>query len=697
MSDKIRAKHLERKAVLYVRQSSLAQVSRSEESRRLQYAMKMRLEELGWKQVEVVDEDLGCSAAGTTTRTGFERMVAEVCMGKVGAVAAREVSRFARNSREWQQLVEVCRMVDTLLVDQDSVYDPRGGNDRLLLGLKGSLNEYELDLLRLRAMEARNEKAKRGELIVVAPAGYVNTEDHGLVKDPDARVQETLRRVFAKFLEFGSARQTALWFNDQGLELPRKNRGPSGWETVWRRATYQATREILGNPVYAGAYAFGRTEVTVQFENGAPQRKRKRRPVEKWLTLIYDHHEGYVSREDFERIQEMISENAQAFPGSGAAKRGPALLTGLLRCHRCGRKLTVAYSGRSGNVARYACHRGDLNYAEPRCITLGSSPIDDAVSREVLKVMQPGAIDAAAMAAKTIGTEQREMLDAWWMDLEAARYAANRAAKQFDAVDPENRLVADELERRWNVALEKARSLEEKIAVKESELDSARVPDPEAFERLAGDVDLIWNDPQTDVRLKKRILRTLIEEIVVDVDRDVGESALVIHWKGGVHTELQVKARRRGQNSLHTKPEIVDAVRKLALVCSDEIIAGVLNRNGLRTGNDNRWTRERVTSLRCKRSIPKHSERRQEEAGWMTRSEAAGYLGVSSGTLARAVERGELEVERPLSDGPWIFRREELDGPRGRAVVERARAHERGRQDPGFARPDQLTLFDETT
>ncbi len=694
MSDKIKPKHLERKAILYIRQSTQVQVSRSQESRRLQYAMKRRLEDLGWKRVEVIDEDLGLSASGTAARSGFESMVTEVCMGKVGAVAAREVSRFARNSREWQQLVEVCRMVDTLLVEQDSVYDPRASNDRLLLGLKGSLNEYELDLLRLRALEARNQKAKRGELMLVPPAGYIKTDDQRLVKDPDVRVQQALHRVFEKFLELASVRQTALWLDDQGLELPRKYRGPTGWETVWRRATYHAVRRILGNPVYAGGYAFGRRKVIVEFENGVPQRKTKRKPVEEWMTLIYNHHEGYVSREDFERIQRMISQNAQSRASAGPVKRGPALLTGLLRCRRCGRKLTVLYSGKSGLVARYTCHRGSFDYADSRCIALGSSAIDDAISREVLKVVQPAAIEAAATAASTAAAKRSEVLKAWCMDLEAARYAANRAWKQFDAVDPENRLVADELERRWNTELEKVRTLEEKIAREECEQDSTRVPDPRQFEKLAGDLDLIWNDPQTDVRIKKRILRTLIEEVLVDVDREVGESSLVVHWKGGVHTELRVNVRRRGQNSRQTRPEVIDAVRTLALVCTDQAIAGLLNRNGLRTGHDNRWTRARVTSLRGKQDIPNYSARQQKEEGWLTRAQAAAYLHVSDGTLGRAVERGELDVKRPLPDGPWIFKREDLDGPKGQALVERAR---RRRQDPGSSRPDQLTLFDKTT
>jgi DNA invertase Pin-like site-specific DNA recombinase len=292
MSEKIRPQHLERKAILYVRQSSAYQVHNNLESQKLQYAMEERLHQLGWREVEVVDEDLGRSASGTVTRAGFERMVAEVCLGQVGAVAAREVSRFARNSREWQKLVEVCRVVDTLLIDQEMVYTPRLSNDRLLLGLKGSLNEYELDLLRQRSVEARREKARRGELIVAAPAGYVKSDEPRWEKDPDRRVQEAVSRVFSKFVELGSARQTLLWFLEHGLPVPVC--APRGG-IVWRRPRYTTIYNMLSNPIYAGAYAYGKTEHTTQYDHGQPRHRSRRKPKKQWWALIPDAHEGYIS------------------------------------------------------------------------------------------------------------------------------------------------------------------------------------------------------------------------------------------------------------------------------------------------------------------------------------------------------------------------------------------------------------------
>jgi DNA invertase Pin-like site-specific DNA recombinase len=305
MSEKLKPQHLSRKAILYVRQSSAYQVSHNLESQKLQYAMRERLTQLGWREIEVVDEDLGRSAAGLVTRNGFERMVAEVCLGKVGAVAAREVSRFARNSREWQQLVEVCRIVDTVLIDQEMVYAPRQSNDRLLLGLKGSLNEYELDLLRQRSVEARREKARRGELLIVSPVGYRKGEQR-LEKDPDRRVQEAIRLVFQKLSELGSVRQTLLWFLEHALELPVTN---AHEEVRWKRPTYGMLYSMLTNPAYGGAYADGKTEHLTQYDRGEARQAVRRKPREQWLSFIPGTHDGYVSWEEFERIQATISAN----------------------------------------------------------------------------------------------------------------------------------------------------------------------------------------------------------------------------------------------------------------------------------------------------------------------------------------------------------------------------------------------------
>jgi DNA invertase Pin-like site-specific DNA recombinase len=685
MSDKIKAVHLERPALLYVRQSSAYQVLHNPESQKLQYAMQDRLRQLGWTTVEIIDEDLGRSAAGRVIRSGFERMVVEVSLGRVGTVAAREVSRFARNSREWQQLVEVCRVVDTLLIDQEMVYSPRQSNDRLLLGLKGSLNEYELDLLRQRSLEARYDMARRGELFVVAPVGYVKT-DGGLEKDPDRRVQDAIRLVFRQVLATGSVRQTLLWFLEHDLQLPV--RGPHG-ETLWRRPAYSTVYQMATHPVYGGAYVYGKTENVPLSGTGETSSRRRRKPRERWLSLIPGTHEGYLSWEEFERIQQMVSENIRGPGRGGAPKHDGSLLAGLLRCRRCGRKLMVNYTGGNHSILRYECRRGALDNGEPRCITLAGQGVEDAIACEVLRVVQPAAIDAAILAGDEAAQRQDEVRAALTRDLEAARYAAQRAQRQYDAADPENRLVTEELEYRWNQALQRVRDLEQRIDEESSRRPSDRPPIREEFEALAAHLDRVWQHPDADLRLKRRIVRTLVEEIVVDVNVDVPEVILLIHWKGGVHTEHRVHRRRRGQSGSHTAPSVIEAVRVLVRVCSDDVIAGLLNRNGHRTGRGNWWTRERLTSLRSHHHIPGYQPDVRAAEGWMNLTEAAQFLGVSARTLRLAVERGAIEAQHPLAQGPWVFSRQALETDAAARLVKGAR--QRG-GTPTVPDPRQATL-----
>ena len=688
MSEKIRPQHLERKAILYVRQSSPYQVIHNLESQKLQYAMEERLQQLGWREIEIVDEDLGRSAAGLVTRAGFERMVAEVCLGKVGAVAAREVSRFARNSREWQQLVEVCRVVDTVLIDQEMVYAPRLSNDRLLLGLKGSLNEYELDLLRQRSVEARREKARRGELLEAAPVGYIKTEDQRLEKDPDLRVQQAILLVFRKFIELGTVRQTLMWFLEHGLQVPAQNaRG----ETFWKRPVYRSMHRMLTSPIYGGAYTYGKTEHLVCYDGGKPRYLCRRKPREQWLALIPGAHEGYVSWEEFERIAGAIRENTQ---GAGAVKNGPALLTGLLRCSRCGRKLTVRYTGSGHDVLRYSCVRGWLDNGEPRCIAFGGISVDEAIRREVLRVVQPAAIEASVLASQELGRQQDDILDALHRDVEAARYAAERAQRQYDASDPENRLVTAELERRWNVALQHVREIEERIEQHGAAADASPAASLEELYQLSQQLETLWTDPATSVRLKKRIVRTLIEEVLVDVDSSASELVLTLHWKGGAHTEQRLPRRRRGQCSTQTSRELIEAVGVLARICNDDLIAGILNRNGHLTGRGNRWTRERVTALRSHHRIPCNKRDEQQPQPWMNLTAAAALLDVSPRTLRLAIDRGDISADHPFADGPWVISRDVVEGESAQALKQRV---SRGTRRPAVLDSEQdQTLFSTT-
>lgn len=651
MSSKISAEHLERGAVVYVRQSSMLQVQHNLESQRRQYGLAERARELGFREVQVIDEDLGRSGSGSVERPGFQRLAAAVCAGEVGAVFCLEASRLARNGRDWYHLIELCALARVVLVDADGIYDPCVVNDRLLLGLKGTMSEFELNLFRQRSREAIKQKAARGELEFQLPAGLCWTEGGGIELDPDHGIQQALRLVFSKMEELGSVRQVYLWFRQQGQRVPVRMREG---QTVWKVPGYSTVNNVLSNPFHAGAYVFGRRQMRTRVVDGRARKTMgPRRRQRDWAVLIREHHPGYITWERYERNQEMIEANAhmksRMRPKAGRGGRG--LLAGLLRCRRCGRMLQVGYTGASGAVLRYLCKGGPIGEEGRKCISFGGLKADEVVSEKLLEAVAGNAVEAALEAAEEERARRGEERRAVELALEQARYEARLSGRRYEAVDPEKRLVAAELEERWNTALERVRELERRVEEVSRRIEAADFPSRELLLDLARDLPAVWNDGAADMRLKQRIARLALREIVADVDEESREVVLVLHWAGGRHTEVRWEKSRRG---VHTRAnlEAVEIIRKMAGQCSDEEIALTLNRLQLKTGTEGySWSGWRVAYTRGNHGMA--SYRRELGEGKMSLLQAAKRLGVSATAVRGLIGKGLLAARQIVPCGPW--------------------------------------------
>jgi DNA invertase Pin-like site-specific DNA recombinase len=684
---KITPEHVARTAVIYVRQSTAFQVSFNLESKRRQYSLADRARQLGWSDVEVIDDDLGRSGAGAR-RPGFEKLLAAICEGRVGAVLSLEASRLARNGRDWHTLLEFCGLVGTLIVDEDGVYDPASPNDRLLLGMKGTMSEMELSVFRRRSAEAMKQKARRGELFLTVAVGYVKAGGDRIEKDADRRVQQALALVFRKFSELQTIRQVLVWLRQEKIVLPVLGVGAAADRLGWRMPVYTTLHHMLTNPVYAGAYAFGRRTARVTIEDG---RKRVVRSVQRdwrsWEVLIPDHHEGYITWAEFERNQRLIADNSNGkrWMSRGAVRPGEALLPGLMRCARCGKKLHVRYGGRT---YRYECVGAFTHLAAARCITFGGMRVDRVVAAEVLDRLQPLGVEAALAAIAARGRRRSEKKSQLELALQQARYEAARAQRQYDAADPENRLVAGELERRWNERLTTARDLEREI----EQLDTGWEPalgtaDRERLMALGQNLVRAWESPGTTLETRKKIIRTVVAEIIVDIADDHLE--FVVHWQGGDHSRLTAKRNRPGQSRWATDADVVDLVRALARQMPDETIAAVLNRSGKATSHGNSWTRGRICSLRHQYEIALYREGERAERGEATLDEAMAALAVSKSTVRRLIAAGLLPARQYCKGGPWIIRQADLESTEVRRQAAARRSRRPG-SDP--LQPNLLNL-----
>lgn len=666
MMNKISAEHLRKRAYVYLRQSTPEQVHKNIESQRRQYALADRARELGWQEVEVIDEDLGRSGAGIK-RPGFERLLSALCDGLVGAVLSVEASRLARNGRDWHTLLEFCSIVDALLIDADGVYDPRDPNDRLLLGMKGQISEMELTNFRARAQAALAQKAARGELIQRAAVGYIRTADGRLEKTPDRRVREAIELVFRKFNEIGSARGLFFWLKLEKIQLPSVTDGTGG--TVrWQEARYHALLSLLKNPVYAGAYVYGRTKTQVHLAEGRKHVSRvKQHGPANWRVLITDHHEAYIGWEEYQRIQNTIAHNALAKGDAvrGAVRSGQALLVGLLRCGHCGRKLHVEYPSQ-GHI-RYACLSSRLDPNGVCCVRINGLQADEKVAEEILRCLSPLGIDAAIAALKMHTDRQDDRIKQKSLAVEQARYEATRAQRQYDVVDATNRLVAAELERRWNTALKVHTELQE-------ELESLRNARPKRIGReqermllaLGADLRRLWDHPRSLVEFKKRVVRTLLTEIMITADG--AKIQMLLHWRGGDHTQITFEKVLIGQHRFITAKNIVELVAGLARLQPDSMIASILNRNGYRTPHGERWTTRSICSLRNRHEIKVYVSGEWRERSELTVEQAAAMLGVADTTILKWIRSGRLPASQLCPLAPWVLKRSDVESFKPQAI-----------------------------
>lgn len=640
---------LKRKAVVYVRQSTQSQVLHNLESQRSQYDLVNTARRHGFQHVEVIDDDLGRSASGAVARPGFERLVAWLCAGEVGAVLCLDASRLARNGRDWHHLLELCGLADARVIDQDGIYNPCSPNDRLLLGMKGTISEFELGILRARMLEAARSKAKRGELRINVPIGYVWHRDAGLGFDPDLRVQEAIRLIFRRFRELKSGRQVLLYLLEDKLFFPRPSEGRYMTSFDWTPIRYRNVISVLRNPFYAGIYAYGKSGPRAEIVDGRAHKSYGHvKPMRDWDIFLKDHHEGYIGWEEYERNLAHIATNAHGRKGGVKSGRGGrALLSGLLSCARCGCRLTVTYPGQALNPV-YRCDYLNSMLGHDRCLRFGGSAVDKAIAAEILRVVQPIALEAAREAERMLTKASEERRRAAELDLHKAQYEAGLAERRYAACDPDNRLIAATLERNWEAALQRLEACRMRVDAGDAPVVAMDPPD---LEGLAEDVAAAWNAAGVSARTRQRLVRTLIKDIVVDVDEQRREVILIIHWQGGQHSQVRVKKPKPGQSGRETSEDALTLIRSMAGRWSDGGIAATLNRMGLRTGLDHSWTAARVSSTRRFNAIRAYASA-DKHGGWLTMAEAAEKLGVSHHVVRRLIKEKILPAEQVMRHAP---------------------------------------------
>ena len=652
MNPKISDQQQTKPAYIYVRQSTLAQVRHHQESTERQYALRQKATELGWSEtsIRILDRDLGISGAHTTGRTDFKTLVADVSMGQVGAVFALEASRLARSNADWHRLLELCALTRTLVIDEDGCYDPEDFNDGLLLGLKGTMAQAELHFLRARLLGGKLNKAQKGELRLPLAVGLCHDENGHIVPDPDEEVRGAVSLVFRLFRETGSAFAVVQNFVKRGLRFPKRAYG-GAWngKLVWGRLTHTRVLCILKNPSYAGVYVFGRYQYHQTISaTGEIQEKMRAVAMPNWRVQLKQHHEGYISWEEFlengQRLEKNRTNGEQTML-SGPAREGLALLQGLLLCGNCGHAITVRYTGNGGIYPTYLCNRRHLEaLATKDCMSFRCDLLDAAVSEEVLKALRPAELQLALAALQELEARDQGILRQWQMRLERAEYEAALAERRYQEVDPSNRLVANTLERRWNETLLHLQDLKKQAA--EFQRQEARVFTPEQRAKvlaLARDFPRLWHAPSTQAKDRKRMLRLLIKDITVNKLIEQRQLSVHIRWQGGACTDLSVQLPPKAADRFRYPSAEVDRVRELARRLTKAQIADQLNREGRRTPKGLSFTAKAIHWICWRYGIPPVQLKKTEE---LTVQQVAEKFGVSIWVVHYWIERNIIQTRR---------------------------------------------------
>lgn len=662
-SNKVTAEHLRRLAYLYVRQSTLRQVHENRESTARQYDLKRRAQGLGWAtdQIIVIDEDLGLSGATAINRNGFQHLVAEVGLGRVGVVMGLEVSRLARSSTDWHRLLEICALADTLILDEDGIYDPSHFNDRLLLGLKGTMSEAELHLLRARLIGGQLNKARRGELWMKPPIGFAYDSSGRVVFDPDQQVQRAVRLLFETFRRTGSAMRVVHHFKTEGLLWPRRiTSGVHAGELLFGPLEHSRVLGILHNPRYTGAFVYGQTRQRKVAIGGQLRYRRLKR--EEWSVFLPNMYPGYISWEEFESNKAKLLANANGYGEDrrkSPPREGAALLQGLVICGVCGLRMTVRYHTDQGHpIPDYVCQRRGIQNAEPLCQRLPGAHIDQAVTELILKAVNPASLEVALEVFEELRARKAEIDRLRRAQVERAREEAELAQRQYLLARPENRLVVDNLERQWNEKLTSLAQAEEEYSrMSKSQPSALTDADRNRIHALASDLPRVWNDPRTPARDRKRMLRLLIEDVTLVKNQNI---QIHIRWKAGATTSMERPLPLSAPDLVRTPAEIVELVRVLATEQTDAQIARTLNARCFRTGRKHSFTRLIVRHIRNAYSIPSYVQHLRN-LGWLIAPEIASQMGVHASTAKRFAAEGVLRAARADDRGLVLF--EPVIGP----------------------------------